>query len=216
MKISNFFTGLATLMLGLHVGSSLASPSVSVGHSVGDWEIDGLIEGDVGMTSLAVAWPVNEAGAFSIKYGSSKENPVDVEGTEIGFDLEIEDLTLTYSSGDLFLGYQNLDLTINELEGDIQGLFLGTSGSNDSGFYYSAAAALVDAEFVGAGGFEAEADLSFGLSIGLGYAQALTENLVWSAEYKYQNYWLDWDVEQTGEEDNMILSTFGLSLKYSQ
>ena len=214
MKMKNCFTGLATLMLGLHVGSSLAGPSVSVGHSVGDWEIDGVIEGDIGMSTVAVAWPVGESGAFSVKYGQSDEKGIDVLGTPVdNIGLELDDLTLTYSAEDYFVGYQALDVDFAGIEGDFTGFFLGGSGANDSGFYYSAAVALVNAEFES---LDLETDLSFGLSIGLGFAQSLTDNLVWSAEYKYQNYWLDWDVEVEGEEDNMVLSSFGLTLKYSQ
>jgi hypothetical protein len=188
--------------------------TLGIGHAVGDYELSGFVEGDVSMSTVNLGYVLDNGSAWSLKVGQSTD---DLEGGIL--DLEIDEVTITYSMDDYFIGFQSKETTTNapnDLILDNYGFFVGTGAANEAGFYYSAAFALLSADIKNQNDdVILEGTISWGASIGLGYGTSLTESLNLNFDYKYQRYNMDWDEDVAGYNDWEELSTFGVSLNYS-
>ncbi len=201
------------------------SGQLAVGYEIGSYEVvtDIDIEADISMLTLSGSLFFENGVYTKLSHGTSEEDEWSFDGLTVPLGFDVDETTLTVGTMvdeiGIIAGYQSKTTEfVGVGEIDVSGVFLGLSKSYDAGdgaLYFSGALAFMGADFSVVGEETIEADMAIGFSLGAGYNQAISENLVLSATVKYQSYTLDWNVNTDGEEEKEVFLRYGISLGYN-
>lgn len=217
---------IATSMLVL-TSTALAevSTQLAVGYEVGSYEVETDIdfEADISMLTLSGSFFFDNGFYAKISHGTSEEDEWMFSGLTVPLGHNIDETTITFGQMvdgiSYMVGYQTKTTDFEQImEVEVGGLFIGASKSYEAGagsLYFSGALAFMGADLNTDIGETSEADMAIGFSLGAGYSQAISENLVLSASVKYQSYTLDWDINSEGDEESELFLRYGISLGYN-
>lgn len=201
------------------------STQLAVGYEIGSYDIESNIdmEADISMLTLSGSLFYDNGFYAKISHGTSEEDEWMLDGFTVPLGHDIEETTITFGKMvdgvSYMVGYQTKTTDFEQIaEIEVGGLFIGASKSYEAGagsFYFSGALALMGADINFDDGDTLEADMAFGFSLGAGYSQAISDNLVLSASLKYQSYTLDYDIDTEGEEESELFLRYGISLGYN-